>query len=291
MLLSKLNNYCLLMRLNNSIGTQLVLWPTFWAVWLASKGAPSFQIVIIFFLGGLVMRSAGCIINDYIDRNHDGFVTRTKNRALVTGKVSTCEAICLLVILLSIALFLALQLPLQVMKYAGICLSLVCIYPFLKRYTNMVQFFLGVTFSFGVLIAFVAQCGQVTYQGWILYFATIIWVVAYDTIYAMMDKKDDLNCGIYSSAILFGEYARFWVSVLQICVIGILIWFGISQRLGVYYLTCIGLASIYFIYQQMLIRKNNTIKYLTAFRNNSWFGLIVFIAFVFADYTHAIVIH
>ncbi len=273
------------MRLDKPIGTFLLLWPTLWALWLANKGMPQIKLLLIFIVGGFVMRSVGCVINDYTDMDYDGFVKRTKNRALVAGLVSKNQARVLIIGLLCTALLLVSMLNIVAIKYSCLSLALTCIYPFLKRVTNFVQFFLGLTFASGILMAFAATLGYVPVYGFILYFITIIWIVAYDTLYAMVDKQYDLKIGLQSTAILFGSYLKAWVGIMQIIVILSLLGMGVYFKFGILFSMMILIAASIFIYQQFLILDNETNSYFNAFLNNQWVGMSVFIGFIAADYS------
>ena len=281
------NKYVNLMRLDRPIGIFLLLWPTLWALWLASKGLPPISILFIFIIGSFVMRTAGCIINDFIDLKVDSHVARTKNRALVSGDVSKMGALIVLFTLLCFALALVIQLNMLSFKIAVIGIICISVYPFLKRVTGMVQFFLGITFAISILMAFAAIKNQIPIYAWILYLINIIWIVSYDTIYSLMDKKDDIKINVYSTAILFDGYEKELVFVLQFLVSMSLIVLGLILKLGILYLVCVSLTIFLFLYQHRLIMKNKSENFMQAFINNNWVGLLVFIGFILADYSSA----
>jgi 4-hydroxybenzoate polyprenyltransferase len=280
-----MNPYINLMRIDRPIGIFLLLWPTLWSLWLANNGCPPIKLLSIFILGSFVMRSAGCIINDFVDLKIDGKVCRTKNRALVSRRISKKQALSVLVMLLAVALYLVCQLNLLSLQLAILAMIFIVIYPFLKRYTDLVQFFLGFTFALGVPMAFAASNNHVPTCAWILYGINVVWIVAYDTIYAMIDKHDDKKIGVHSTAFLFGENSRILVLMLQSLVGCSLMVFGMILSLGFVYLVFVLLTFTLFIYQYGLTFTNNHDNYMTAFKNNNWVGLIIFLGFVFADYS------
>lgn len=266
-----------LMRLDKPVGTLLLLWPTMWALSLASAGTPSISHMVIFVLGTFVMRSAGCVINDYTDIDIDRNVKRTKDRALVLGSVSKTKAKLLIIALLVIALALVSRLNTLALLYSVLGLLCTFIYPWLKRVTNMVQLFLGITFAMGIPIAYAAVTEQVSAVAWLIYLITIIWIVAYDTLYAMVDREDDRKIGVYSTAILFGNDVNIIIAILQTLVIIGLIFVGYILELGAIFQLSVMLATTIFIYQQWLIKDAVRNKYFQAFKNNQWIGLVIFI--------------
>ena len=274
---AKLYEYALLMRLDKPIGTLLLLWPTLWALWIASSGRPDSKVLAIFLLGVLVMRSAGCVINDYADRHIDPLVTRTMNRPLATGRVSPNQALRLFLCLCLIALILVLMLNELTILLSIVGLFLAASYPFMKRYTYLPQVHLGVAFGWAVPMSFAAQNGSLAPIAWLLFVATVLWSVAYDTQYAMADREDDLYVGVKSTAILFGENDRVFVGGFQLAVVLVLTLVGRQQELGYSYFVGLMLASLLFVYQQYLIRDRQPDQCLAAFKNNNWFGLIVFL--------------
>ena len=282
-ILNRLKNYAELMRLDKPIGTFLLLWPTLWSIWLASEGRPQAKIIIIFLLGVLTMRSAGCVINDFADRKFDPFVERTKNRPLARGDVSAFEALMLFTGLSLIGIFLALQLnyKTQLFAVAGGCITI--IYPFIKRFFSIPQLILGIAFGWACPMAFTAQIGNVTKLGWIVFATAIIWAVIYDTFYAMSDRKDDLKIGIKSTAILFGRHDLLIIFGSQLLMIISLIYIGKIAELGYLFYVSIGISTIFMMYQQWLARDRVSQNCFAAFMNNNYVGMTIFIG-ISADY-------
>ncbi|MGP4845193.1 4-hydroxybenzoate octaprenyltransferase [Marinobacter sp. 1Y8] len=275
---TKLVDYARLLRLDRPIGTLLLLWPTYWALWLAASGFPSWSNLIIFTLGVFMMRAAGCAINDFADRKVDGHVKRTNARPLATGRVKPFEAVALF---LGLALVSFLMVVLWTntltfyLSFGGLVLAF--IYPFMKRFTHLPQLFLGAAFSWAIPMAWAAETGDLAKITWLLFLANVLWTVAYDTLYAMVDRDDDLKIGVKSTAILFGEADRAIVGALQTFVILILISVGSQAELGVaYYLGLSGMA-VLFVFQQHMIRYRQREECFRAFLNNQWAGLSVFI--------------
>ncbi|MGL4448234.1 MAG: 4-hydroxybenzoate octaprenyltransferase [Shewanella sp.] len=275
--------YSRLTRLDRPIGTLLLLWPCLMALMLAAGGMPDLKVLIIFVIGVVVMRACGCIINDYADRNLDAHVERTQSRPLASGEISTKEALLLFVILALVAFSLVLLLNELVVKLSVVGIILTIIYPFTKRITNMPQMFLGVVWSWSIPMAYAAQTGEVPMAAWWLFAANWCWTVAYDTMYAMVDRDDDLKVGIKSTAILFGEYDRQIIGLFQIAALLCFIAAGWSADRGLLYglgiLTFVGFST----YQQMLIFGRERAPCFKAFLNNNWAGLALFIG-LGADY-------
>ncbi|MCK5360429.1 MAG: 4-hydroxybenzoate octaprenyltransferase [Gammaproteobacteria bacterium] len=274
---TKLYQYLLLMRADRPIGSFLLLWPTLWALWFAGDGQPAAMIVLIFIIGVFVMRSAGCVINDYADRHIDPDVARTCNRPIAAGRVKPREALILFAALCLIALLLALQLNSLTIKLSLVAVLLAASYPFLKRFTHLPQVYLGIAFGWSIPMAFAAQSGHLPATIWLLFLANICWTVAYDTMYAMVDREDDLKIGVMSTAILFGKNDRLIIGILQLSSLALLLWAGLVFERGSYYFIGLLLASFFFIYQQCLIAERDTTRCLQAFLNNNWFGAVVFI--------------
>lgn len=275
---ARLADYARLLRIDRPIGTLLLLWPTYWALWLAAKGAPSFANLVIFTLGVFFMRAAGCAINDFADRDWDRHVKRTKDRPLTAGRVRAWEAVALfaglcLVSFLMVVLFtntLTLYL-----SFGGALLAF--IYPFMKRYTHLPQLFLGAAFSWAIPMAWAAEANQLSQLTWLLFTANVLWTVAYDTLYAMVDRDDDLKVGIKSTAILFGDADRAIIALLQTMVVVILVMVGQRAELGsFYYLGVVAMATL-FVYHQYLARERNREGCFKAFLNNNWAGFAVFL--------------
>jgi len=280
----KLGHYANLIRLDRPIGILLLLWPSLWALWIASKGNPPWEVVVIFVLGVALMRSAGCAINDFADRNIDGQVERTSKRPLATGAISPKEAIGVFVLLCLLAFGLVLLLNWQTIAMSFVAVVLAAIYPFMKRYTNLPQLVLGMAFGWAVPMAFMAETETVPHAAWLLYIATVIWALIYDTQYAMVDRDDDIRIGVKSTAILFGVYDRFMIGLLQLSMLGILLLVGNKSELGDYYWLGVAIAGCFSLYQQKLIRRRERENCFKAFLNNNWFGASVFIGLVL-DYT------
>lgn len=277
----RLADYASLLRIDRPIGTLLLLWPTYWALWLAGDGTPALSNIIVFTLGVFFMRAAGCAINDFADRDWDKHVKRTKDRPLTAGRVKPWEAVALfaglcLVSFLMVVLFTnALTLYLS---FGGALLAF--IYPFMKRYTHLPQLFLGAAFSWAIPMAWAAEAGELSQLTWLLFTANVLWTVAYDTLYAMVDRDDDLKVGIKSTAILFGDADKAIIGMLQAMVVLILIMVGQQAELGtVYYLGIVVMACL-FVYHQYLAREREREGCFKAFLNNNWAGFAVFAGLV-----------
>ena len=272
----RLYQYYLLTRLHRPIGIFLLLWPMLWALWIASKGRPDWLVLVVFVLGVVLMRSAGCVINDYADRTIDAQVRRTANRPLATGRVSSREALMLFGVLCLLAFGLVLLMNDLTILLSLIGLLLAASYPFAKRYTHLPQLHLGAAFGWAVPMAFAAQTNSVPQIAWLLFVATVLWATAYDTMYAMVDRADDLRIGVKSTAILFGAADRFIIAALQLMLLVILIAVGLQLKLGVYYYLGLSTACGLAVYQQYLIRHRDPSECFRAFLNNNYFGLAVF---------------
>ncbi len=279
-LTSNVNNYVKLARIDKPIGIFLVLWPTLWALWLAAEGVPSLDVLAIFVAGCVLMRSAGCVINDFADRNIDGDVERTKDRPLVTGKISPKNALIFFASLCLIAFLLVLQTNELTIYLSFGALALAAAYPFMKRYTYLPQVVLGAAFAWAVPMAYAAQTNELPSVIWLIYTATVLWTVAYDTMYAMVDREDDLKIGVKSTAILFGNADRAIIAFLQTLVVLTLCMIGDQLKLGQFYFLGVVSASILFIYQQHLIRLRYRDECFKAFLNNNWVGLVIFVGLV-----------
>jgi 4-hydroxybenzoate polyprenyltransferase len=272
------------MRLHRPIGIWLLLWPTLWALWIASAGRPDQKIFLIFGLGTIVARSAGCVINDVADRKIDPLVARTAGRPLASGEVTLAEALLLAAALMLIALGLALTLNRLTLQLAAAGAAVTVIYPFTKRFLPAPQFVLGVAFAWGVPMAFAATTGAVPQLGWLLFLAAVIWVIVYDTQYAMTDRVDDLKVGVRSTAILFGDLDRVFIGGLQLLLLASLVLVGQSAQLGLWYYGGLAAAAAFGIYQAYLIRDRDGGLCFRAFLNNAWVGASVF-AGILLDYT------
>lgn len=275
--------YSRLTRVDRPIGTLLLLWPCLMALMLAAGGMPDLKVLVIFIIGVVIMRACGCIINDYADRDLDSFVERTRSRPLASGEISTKEALILFVILGLSAFGLVLLLNGLVVKLSVVGIILTIIYPFTKRITNMPQMFLGIVWSWSIPMAYAAQTGEVPMEAWWLFAANWCWTVAYDTMYAMVDRDDDLKVGIKSTAILFGKYDRQIIGLFQLAALACFIAAGWSADRGLLYglgiLTFVGFST----YQQMLIFDRERAPCFKAFLNNNWAGLALFVG-LGADY-------
>ncbi|MCO6553254.1 MAG: 4-hydroxybenzoate octaprenyltransferase [Gilliamella sp.] len=272
--------YIQLMRLDKPIGTLLLLWPTLWAIWLT--GQPYTYITLIFILGVIIMRAAGCVVNDYADRHFDAHVERTKNRPLARGALTEKSALWTLFILLFIALCLLLTLNKLSWLIACIALLTAMIYPFMKRYTHLPQVTLGIAFSWGIPMAYAAIIEQFPFTCWLLCLANICWIIAYDTEYAMVDRNDDIKIGIKSTAILFGRYDKLIIGILQVLTMIGLFMVGIINQLSLFFYIALLLVAMLFIYQQWLIKNRERKCCFRAFLNNNYVGIIVFLGVIFS---------
>lgn len=274
---AKLRAYGDLTRLNKPIGIWLLLWPVLWALWLSSGGRPDAHVFIVFVLGTVLTRSAGCAINDFADRNFDGHVKRTRGRPLVTGAVHPAEAVAICAGLGLIALGLALTLNQFTQSLTLVGGVLVITYPFVKRFFPLPQFYLGAAFTWSVPMAYAAHTGAIPRQAWVMFMAGVLWTMAYDTMYAMVDRDDDRKLGIRSSAILFGDADRFIIGIMQLMTLMALWLIGRELELGLWYGLGIAVAAMFALYQQLLIRNRQPEDCFKAFLNNNYFGMAVFI--------------
>ena len=275
--IERIPDFLKLMRFDRPIGTFLVLWPTLWSLWLAAKGFPPWHLLLIFVLGVILMRAAGCVINDYADRKIDGKVKRTQQRPLVTGKVSPKESLILFSLLCAAAFGLVLFTNLLTMALSVGALVLAASYPFMKRHTYLPQVVLGAAFAWSIPMAFAAQTNHIPLDIWLIYISTVLWVIAYDTFYAMVDREDDLKIGVKSTAILFGDQDRVITGTLQLFMIVTMILAGRKFGLGIFYYLSIAIAAGLFVYQQWLIKKREKDRCFKAFLNNNWVGAVIFV--------------
>ncbi len=271
-----------LTRMDRPIGSLLLLWPTLWALFLAADGLPSLNVLVVFVLGVVMMRAAGCVINDFADRNFDGHVKRTKARPLPSGLVTAKEALALFGLLILGAFLLVLTLDPLTIKLSVVAVLLASVYPFMKRYTHMPQLVLGMAFSWAIPMAYAAQSGELPPVAWMLFLANVAWTVAYDTLYAMVDRDDDLKIGIKSSAILFGRYDKIAVGLLQLVTLLLLTLVGYLSQLATVYYWFLLAASALFVYQQWLARQRERDACFKAFLNNNYVGMLIFIGFALA---------
>ena len=279
----KFKQYLLLIRLNRPIGIFLLLWPALWGLWIASEGFPNTKILVVFLFGVFLIRSAGCILNDIIDKDFDKFVARTQNRPLASDKLSSIEAFIVAISLIFIAFLLVLTTNTLTVQLSFVAIILAGTYPFLKRHTYLPQFFLGLTFGWSIPMAFAATTNSIPKIAWLLLIANILWAVVYDTIYAMIDREDDLKIGIKSTAILFDDADIFIIGLIQSLVLIALIVIGQQASLNTIYYFSLIIGGCLFLYQLYLIRNRDPKKCMQAFLNNNWFGLVVFIG-LFINY-------
>jgi 4-hydroxybenzoate polyprenyltransferase len=276
-ILATIQDYVALTRLNRPVGIWLLLWPTLWALWLAGRGKPDARLFIIFVSGTVLMRSAGCAVNDYADRSFDPHVKRTKERPLAAGRISTVEALLLFAALSLTALGLALQLNKLTLLLAVAGAALAVSYPFIKRFLSVPQLYLGVTFGWGIPMAFASQLESVPRVAWLLLLANVLWVTVYDTIYAMVDRDDDVMIGVRSTAILFGDSDRHIIAMLQAMTLLALYLIGGIMRMGPWYYGGLIVGALFFIHHLWLIRVRDRDACLRAFLNNNYFGMAVFL--------------
>lgn len=272
--------YFRLMRLDRPIGSLLLLWPTLSALWIAAEGKPDLLVLVVFILGVIIMRSAGCVINDFADRKIDGLVSRTVNRPLITGELEAKDAIKLFVALAIIALLLVSLLNSFTIWMSLVGLFLAATYPFMKRYTYLPQIYLGTAFGWAIPMAFAAQTNHVPTVAWLLFLANILWTTAYDTYYAMADRKDDLLAGVKSTAILFGEDDRVIIGILQLSFLLIMVLIGGQLELSWIYYVGIAAAFALCVYQQKITENREAAQCMHAFLNNNWVGAVLFIGIV-----------
>lgn len=269
--------YGRLMRLHRPIGTLLLLWPVLWGLWIAAGGIPDTKVLLVFVLGTFSMRSAGCVINDFADRNIDAHVKRTRDRPFATGAVSVKEALILFLVLVVISAALVSTMNRLTFHLSLVGVVLAIIYPFMKRYTYIPQIFLGVAFGWGVPMAFAVQTNSVPHVAWAVMAAAVLWAMIYDTEYAMVDREDDIKLGLKSTAILFEDADRDFVGAFQIMMLLGLALIGREAHLGWPYglalAVCAGMAA----YQQILIHHRDPAKCFKAFMNNNWYGAVVFV--------------
>lgn len=278
--MERLEQYAILVRLNKPIGILLLLWPTMISLWIAAQGWPDTLVLFVFILGVILMRSAGCAINDYADRDIDGSVARTRDRPIVSGKVSEKEALIVFVTLslCAFGLVLLMNKLTIMMSLAGVVLA--ASYPFMKRYHFLPQVHLGAAFGWTVPMAFTAQANELTPVTWLLFLATLLWTTAYDTMYAMADREDDLKIGVKSTAILFGPLDKMMIGIIQAMLILALLLIGQRAELSGFYYTGVVAASVLALWQQYLIKDRDPALCFKAFLNNNWFGLVLFAGLV-----------
>ena len=272
----RIRQYWLLARFDRPIGILILLWPALWALWVAGDGKPDLRVLIVICLGVVLMRAAGCVINDYADRDFDPHVERTRQRPIAAGKVKPKEALMVFVVLCLCAFGLVLLLNVYTIMLSFIAAFLAASYPFMKRYTQLPQAYLGIAFGWAVPMSFSAQLDSIPAVAWVMYLAVVLWALVYDTMYAMVDKDDDLKIGVKSTAILFGAYDRQIMAILQLIILALLIAVGRMQQLSWPYYGGLLVAAGLFVYQQKLIFHRDKTLCFKAFLNNNWFGMTVF---------------
>ncbi len=275
-MITKLKTYFVFIRLNRPIGILLLLWPVLWALWIASAGHPDLKVLCIMIAGGIVMRAAGCVINDIADRDFDHAVARTKHRPLAAKIITIKEAWVIFIVLCLIAFFIVLQLNLFTIELAFAALILAIIYPFTKRITHLPQLVLGVAFNWGILMAYAAETNSLPFIAWYLLGIAWLWTIIYDTMYAMADLPDDLKIGIKSTAILFGSNTRLILAILQLIMFLLLLGLGWYVKLMAWFYLSVIVAAGFAVYQQYLIRDHDPQLCFRAFLNNQWVGLVIF---------------
>jgi 4-hydroxybenzoate polyprenyltransferase len=273
----RLYRYALLIRLDKPIGILLLMWPTLWALWIAGNGQPPWQVVLVFMLGVALMRSAGCAINDFADRKIDGRVSRTRTRPIATGLVTPGEAVGVFLVLSLLAFLLLFFLNWQTMLLSVVAVMLAAAYPFMKRFTYFPQVVLGAAFGWAVPMAFMAVSETLPPVTWVLFGATLLWALIYDTQYAMVDREDDLKIGVKSTAILFGRYDLLIIGLLQLLMLGLLILTGLISGRGWLYFLGVLAGAGFFVYQQLISRSRDPRACFEAFLNNNHFGMVVFL--------------
>jgi 4-hydroxybenzoate polyprenyltransferase len=274
----RIEEYALLARLDRPIGTWLLMWPALWGLWIAGAGRPQPRVLIVFVAGVFVMRAAGCVINDYADRNIDPHVRRTRDRPLAARRVAPREALYLFAVLITVALYLVTRLDFLTIELAFIGAAMTVSYPFVKRIFPMPQLYLGISFGgWSVPMAFAAEIASVPRVAWVLYIAAVMWAAIYDTMYAMVDREDDLKVGVKSSAILFADMDKLLIGVMQAMMLFALVLAGRSMKFGQWYDAGVVAAGLLFLYQQWLIRKREPAGCLKAFFNNQYVGAVIFI--------------
>ncbi|MEC6797604.1 4-hydroxybenzoate octaprenyltransferase [Photobacterium sp. S4TG1] len=275
--ITKARAFWQLARFDRPIGSLLLLWPTLWALFLAGDGFPKLDVLVVFVLGVVFMRAAGCVINDFADRNVDGHVKRTAHRPMPSGKVSEREALGLFILLVLVSFLLVLTMNSLTIMLSVVAVILAAAYPFMKRYTHLPQLVLGAAFGWSIPMAYAAQSGALPVVAWLLFAANILWTIAYDTLYAMVDRDDDIKVGIKSTAILFGRFDKLIIGILQLATLMLLIAIGGILQLNQGYYWALLLAAALFVYQQMLIQGRQREQCFKAFLNNNYVGMVIFI--------------
>jgi len=278
--ISQVRNYSKLMRIDKPIGIWLLLWPVLWALWLAGDGHPDQGLFVVFMLGVFVMRSAGCVLNDYADRKIDPYVERTRDRPIASGAVAPAEALVLFAALALIAVGLATMLNRQAQLLAIVAAGLTIAYPYIKRFVSIPQFVLGAAFGWAVPMAFAAQTGETPQLAWLIFGVALVWAVIYDTLYAMVDRDDDIKVGVKSTAILFGDVDLFIIAGMQVLMLIGLVLVGLRAALGFWYFAAVGVSACLMAYHLWLARDRQPAGCFAAFLNNHIVGLVIFIGIV-----------
>ncbi len=274
--------YLQLIRFDRPIGTLLLLWPTLWGLWIAAHGVPPFKYLLIFGLGVFLMRSAGCVVNDIADKDFDGKVTRTKERPLAVNDLPVKNALVFFLVLLLMAASLLIFLNKLAIIIAVIAAFFAITYPFMKRHTYLPQLYLGISFALSIPMAFAQIQNSIPPEAWLLFIANIFWTTAYDTMYAMVDRKDDLKAGIKSTAILFGDLDYIIIAIIQAMMMLVLLLLGLKLEMNSPYYIALVVVVILFIYQNRLLKSRNIANYFKAFLNNNWVGLVLFCGIFFS---------
>ena len=271
------------MRFDRPIGILLLLWPTLWALWIAGEGSPSAKNILIFCTGVVLMRAAGCIMNDVADRNFDPYVERTRSRPLASGELTVREAVLAFFVVMLLAFGLVLMTNALTVKLAFAGAALASSYPFFKRWTHLPQVVLGVAFGWGIPMAFAAETGWVATAAWLILLINVLWSVIYDTLYAMVDRDDDISIGLKSTAILFGESDLLILRILKVAMIGLLLWLGVMLQFSWPWYLGVAVAALLFVRQQYQVRQRHRDRCFEAFLNNNWVGVAIF-AGLFVNY-------
>ena len=282
----RLEEYIRLTRLDRPIGIWLLMWPMLWALWVASSGRPNPRVLVVFVLGTVAMRSAGCAINDFMDRKLDPHVRRTRDRPLAARRISPIEALIVFGVLAAAALWLVTRLDAMTIKFAIAGAALAVSYPLFKRFFPLPQFYLGLAFGWAVPMAFAAQLGMVPRLGWVMFLTTVLWAGIYDTIYAMVDRDDDVKIGVKSSAVLFADMDKLLIGVMQAMMLFALMLIGRQLKFGHWYLGALAAVAVFFLFQQWLIRNRDPAACVRAFLNNHYVGMAVFIG-ILLEYLYA----
>jgi len=277
---SQMRNYAKLMRVDKPIGVYLLLWPVLWALWLAGAGHPDQGLFVVFLIGVFVMRSAGCVLNDFADRKIDPYVERTRDRPIASGAVSPVEALILFVALSLVAVGLASMLNRPAQLLAVVAAGLTIVYPFIKRFVSIPQFVLGAAFGWAVPMVFAAQTGGTPQLAWLVFAVALVWAVIYDSFYAMVDREDDLKVGVKSTAILFGDVDLFVIAGLQLIMLIGLVLVGVLAQLGFWYYAAVAVAAGLMAYHLWLARDRKPAGCFAAFLHNHFIGLVIFIGIV-----------